>query len=242
MSNDQILQRPFKLLLCILAFSVCLIPAKAQLPEGFPNEKENLDQLLTTLKKDQKAIKTWWGTWLGLYSAATVVQTGIAIQTQDKALKQDMYLSAATTFLGAGFQLITPTVKVDKSFFEGNENLTPEQRLEKMNRAYELLEKSAVYEAEGRSWKIHALTGAVNATTGLITWLAFDRPVDGLITFAINMAITETQIWTQPILAKKAYQKYASQYITGEYIPTKQPPAQFMASATASGFQLRVIF
>ncbi|MCK7538546.1 MAG: hypothetical protein MZV63_50095 [Marinilabiliales bacterium] len=45
----------------------------------------------------------------------------------------------------------------------------------------ELLKMLAVREKEGRSWKTHAIAGAVNLSSGLITWLGFKRTVwDGI--------------------------------------------------------------
>ena len=73
----------------------------------------------------------------------------------------------------------------------------------------EMLKEIAEREKEGRSWKMHALTGAVNLSTGLITWLGFKRSVwDGLEIFALNTAVTELQIWTQPTRAIKDYKNY----------------------------------
>lgn len=232
-----------KYLILAFLFICSVFPVNAQNEKTTFSTNEKLEQLLSSLQKDQQATKIWWNSWLGLYATGTVVQTGIALKTDNKVLKQDMFLGAATTILGTGSQLFTPIVKIDKNFFEGINKLTPTQRLQKMNDAYALLEQSAAFETEGRSWKMHALTGVVNIGGGLITWLAFDRTLkDGLINFAINTVITEAQIWSQPIIAKKALSKYADQFSTGAYIPNYKTKAVFTANATASGFHLKLVF
>jgi len=71
------------------------------------------------------------------------------------------------------------------------------------------LKKQADIALAGKSWKTHALFGVGNLASGLITWIGFKRSFgEGVFNFAMNMVITETQIWTQPIRAKKAYQLY----------------------------------
>lgn len=197
-----------------------------------------VQHLISTLQKDQKANRVWWGTWLGLYSTATVVQTGIALSTDNKALRQDMYLGAATTVLGAGFQLLTPYVKINLTQFENFEALSPENQMVLIKQAEDYFKQSAQYEKEIRSWKNHALTTAANLGSGLITWLAFDRTFkDGVINFAINTVITETQIWTQPILAKKEWEKIKSGNISAN-----SPSYTLSAYATMGGIQLKLVF
>ncbi len=201
----------------------------------------NIEELKEILHKDQKATKIWWTSWLGLYSVGTLAQTGIALQTDNKALKQDMYIGAATTLLGAGFQLLTPMVKVEKSIYNTSLNAANEKEIH--NKMIELLEKSAAFEEAGRSWQTHALTGVANLGGALITWLAFDRTFkDGLINFAINTAVTELQIWSQPIIAKKALSRYSEQMISELFIPEYKQQMVLSACATANGFQFKLIF
>ena len=239
-TKNQISRKSFLVFTLLISF---LFSSQAQSDTIYLATNENLQQLLTIIEKDQKTTKIWWNSWLGIYSAATIVQAGIALQTKKTALKQDMYLGAATTLLGAGAQLFTPMVKINKTFFEENENLSPQERLKKMNEAYELLQQSNVFEKAGRSWQNHAKCTVVNLGSGLITWLAFDRTIkDGILNFIINTAITEAQIFTQPVIAKNAFQKYSKNFITGEYIPIYKPQATFSACATGAGFQLKIVF
>lgn len=223
----------------ILLLIVIVLPAKAQNTVS----NENLGQLLTILQKEQKANKIWWSSWLGIYSAATIVQTGIAVTTDNKPLKQDMYLGAATTLLGVGSQLITPVVKFDLDQFNSPNYLVEGNTDELMQNAKEYLKDAANYEKSIRSWKNHMMCSAVNLGSGLITWLAFDRTLkDGIVNFAINTAITEIQILTQPVIAQKALKNYTNLISAENYVPQSKKQFSLTASAVPNGLQFKIIF
>lgn len=243
MNNMFLNRNTIFIVLLILLFSVEYSKPTLAQNHLSNHEQKKLEDMVATIKKDQKASKIWWNSWLGIYTVGTIVQTGIAIQTDNLTLKQDMYLGAATTLLGAGAQLFTPIVRVNQQLFDNLENMNEEQRSKMLQEANILLEKCYAFEKNGQSWKNHALTGVVNIGGGLITWLGFHRTVkDGLINFAINTVITEAQIWSQPLVAKKAYLKYCEQLKTGYHQTIKPLPITFSASANAMGFQLRMIF
>jgi hypothetical protein len=155
-----------------------------------------------------------------------------------------MALGATTTLVGAVGQLIMPMTPAKApaklAFLPGE---TPEERINKLNKAEELFEASAVREKDGRSWKMHAASSAVNLSSGLITWLGFDRTIQsGLINFAINEAITETQIWTQPTRAIKDYKNYCERYKSGLPSALYKPKPQLFVSAFPGGLTLRFVF
>lgn len=198
-------------------------------------------ELQSMAEHDKKCALTWWYSWIGGYSAATVGQGIAALSSDDRSFHQDMVLSAATTFLGAAGALLTPVApgKNDMAkygFKEGDDIFD--------NNYYEIMLKEiAEREKAGRSWKTHAMAGAVNLGSGLITWLGFKRTVwDGLMNFAINTAVTETQIWSQPKRAVKDYDRYLKQN-TGE-APTvmKKPESKIYFGSYPGGVSFRVIF
>lgn len=199
----------------------------------------DINQLFQIVEKDYKANRTWWYSWLGVYSSATLIQGAIAVRTQDKALKQDMYLGAATTILGTGSQLITPYVRFNLDQLQSFDQLSDTEKTRIIDEAKDYLIQSAKYQKAIHSWNNHALCTAVNLASGAITWLAFDRTLkDGIINFAINTAITELQVWTLPLRAKKEAQKLLTYELNGIY---KNSP-QFYASATPFGMQLQIVF
>ena len=199
------------------------------------------DIQLTALR-DRSVLQGWWYGWLAGYSAATVGQGIVYIASDDKTLRQDMALGAATTLLGAAGQLISPALPKGadypsyREYISGERTMSPEQ-------AAELLRLLAAREKEGRSWKTHALAGVVNIGSGLITWLGYKRTfMDGLENFAINTVITEAQIWTQPVRARKDYEKYCQTLQSEADAVAVKPSGEWTLSAWPGGFALRLDF
>jgi hypothetical protein len=193
---------------------------------------------------DRISAQRWWYGWLAGYSAATAAQGIVYFSTDKKATRQDMALGSATTFLGAIGVLITPIVPKKSSFqipdIHTNDSI---QEYSDIANSEKLLKEIALNEKEGRSWKIHAVTGAVNIGSGLITWLGFKRSLwDGLVNFAINAVITETQIWTQPVRAIKDYQNYCSNNTASSIPYNFKPEKKWYLCSYPSGFALRLDF
>jgi hypothetical protein len=195
-------------------FAYQLIPLTGQEAKSDSLLTAQLQEIKKTVIQDKKIAQTWWYGWLAGYSAATVGQGIVYFSSDNKSTKQDMALGAATTALGALGQIIAPLVPHNLSLQDFQ---VPGYSLEgkpgETMYYEELLKEIAAREKKGRSWKMHALTGAVNMSTGLITWLGFKRSVwDGIGIFALNTAVTELQIWTLPAGAIRDYKSYCKKY------------------------------
>ena len=226
----------------ILIFQFLHVSAQVEIPDSIIGERIQTIQLI--LNQGKPNANRWWYGWLAGYSAATVGQGGVYFLSEDKSTRQDMVLGAATTFLGAVGQLLTPRVP---GYAPGRlaqiPDSTPEERLRKLYKAEELLKASALTEKAGRSWKVHALTGAVNLSSGLITWLVFKRTVwAGVGNFALNTAITEAQIWTQPTRTIKDYQNYCRKYNSGEKVVTNKSDLNWFVSVYTGGIGIKLVF
>lgn len=198
--------------------------------------------LQVTALKDMAGAEGWWYAWLAGYSAATAGQGIVYFTSDNKALRQDMALGAATTFLGAINQLITPLEpkRCDypsyREYVSGGKSMSSDQ-------AAELLKSLSAWEKKGRSWKTHALAGAVNLGSGLITWLGFKRTVwDGVANFALNTAVTEAQIWTQPVKAVRDYEKLTREAGPGGGTMTSARYGEWSWSVYPGGFYVRYVF
>jgi hypothetical protein len=159
-----------------------------------------LEKIRLILEAGKPASDRWWTGWLAGYAAATLGQGAAGLASGDRDLREDMALGAATTLLGAVGQLVSPmTPSSAPRLFSEWPDSTAGQRLEKLGRAEDLLRRCAAREREGRSWKMHALTAAVNLAGGVIVWKGFDRSAgEGALNFGLNTLVTEAQIWTQP--------------------------------------------
>jgi len=223
-------------------FQFSQLSAQNETPDSLVKERVNYIQNM--LDQGKPGAKLWWNGWLYGYSAATVVQGAVFLSSDQLKTRQDMALGAATTLVGAVGQLIMPMTPAKApgklAIIAGD---TPEERIYKLNKAEELFEASATREKEGRSWKMHAASSAINLSSGLITWLGFDRTIQsGLINFAINEAITEAQIWTQPTRAIKDYATYCEKYKNGLPSAMYKPKSHLYVNAFYGGLALRFVF
>jgi len=213
-------------------------PASDSLPDS------QLQELRGTVTHEVKSFQRWWNVWLAGYSAATVAQGVVSLTSEDKTLRQDMVLGAATTLLGAAGQIISPMFDYDSELRKSLAYLKTDS-LQSLSRVQyeELLKTLATREKEGRSWKTHATACAVNLGSGLITWLGFKRTFkDGLQNFALNTVVTELQIWTQPIRAVKAYERYSA--LGGDEQSTNPPGtySEWNMSVYPGGFTFSLTF
>lgn len=197
-----------------------------------------------SLKKDEQKTRLWWDGWLIAYGAATVGQGAVYFISNDKNTKQDMALGAVTTMLGFANQFISslkPTRDFERLELLPSDSST--EKDQKLQIAEELLKDHARCEKLARNWQSHALCGVVNIGGGLITWLGFKRTIwDGLANFALNTAITEAQIWTSPLRAKKDYQNYIKKYESPENSLSYKQEINWYLNVFPGGAGLKIVF
>jgi len=228
----------------ILIFSSQFSPLCAQneIPDSLTVER--IQYIKNTLEHDKANAKRWWYGWLGGYSAATIGQGVVYFASNEKGTKQDMALGAATTLLGTAGQFISPLIPRNES--EQLNSISATTRIKRLNElatAEKLFEECALREKLARSWKNHAICSAVNLSGGLITWLGFKRSFGaGVGYFVLNTAITETQIWTQPTLARRNYKKYHQQYLENEDGVSYLPEVNWYLDAYSGGLGIKVVF
>jgi hypothetical protein len=229
-------------ILFILIFDTAHLRAQSISPDSLTAEK--IQCISTMLVQGKPAANTWWYGWLAAYSVATIAQSAVAVKSGELKTRQDMVLSAGTTLLGAAGQLLTPMVP---GYAPGRlaqfPERTAEERALKLVAAEDLLRLSAEREKTGRSWKSHAICSAVNLGSGLITWVGYNRNIwAGLGNFALNTAITEAQIWSQPTKAIRDYRHYCKKYKPGPNTTTLNPGMSWYVSAYPGGISIRLVF
>ncbi len=170
--------------------------------------------LQNSLKSDQQGTNQWWYGWMAGYGGATLAQGAIWLSSKELSTRQDMAVGAITTFAGTIGQLISafqPDYFTDKvSQFP---ELTSGVSLEKLAVLEKILKERALVETEARHWKAHLLCTGVNLASGMVTWIGFHRTIwDGVANFGLNCVITEAQIWSQPIRARRALHRYNKIY------------------------------
>jgi hypothetical protein len=237
-------QSTLKILVLSMLFSVAcpVMQAQNELPDSVITKRINFIQ--STLEQDQLKTQYWWYGWLGGYGAATVVQGAFFLGSSELKTRQDMALGAATTFLGVVGQFITP-------IRPGNETEqlkalkveNKEDQLIKLKTAENLMNEIGAREKLARNWQNHVLPTAVDLGSGLVTWLAFDRSVwAGVGNFAFNLAITESQIWSQPMLARRNYLKYQKSIRSGDGELSFVPRVKWYVGACTNGLAIKAVF
>ena len=203
---------------------------------------ERIQFLHASIKSDQLGNNQWWYGWLAGYGAATIAQGAVFYGSGNKGTRQDMALGASTTLVGVIGQFISPFqpgsfIRQFDLLPEGNEA----ERLAKITRMEQFLSDRSHLEIESRKWKAHILCTGVNLVSGLVTWLGFHRTVwDGVSNFALNCVITEAQIWSQPIRAKKALKQYQERF-AGKNIghrPSREVNWNLVLSANGAGVKV----
>ncbi len=228
----------------LFIFLLPLSPLAGQVVSADSTSDNMIHDLSDLANQDRARAQAWWYAWLGGYSAATAGQGVVYFTSEDKSLRQDMVLGAATTFLGAVGQLLTPVLPKDASYGrpKGGYNASGAEPLS-YEQSAELLKALALREKEGRSWKVHAVAGAVNLGSGLITWLGFKRTfLDGLGNFALNTVITEAQIWTQPTRAIRDYERYCGEQAMAGNQGADRPESEWTVNVHPGGFSVRLDF
>jgi len=227
-----------------IVFIIQVLPLSGQDAISDSLVAERLQDIHKLLDQDRIKAQCWWYGWLAGYSVATVGQGIVYFSSENKSTKQDMALGSATTFLGAIGQLLMPIVPRCSSIADSqiSKSVSPEQ-FKELYYSEEQLKELALREKEGRSWKIHAVTGAVNIGSGLVTWLGFKRSFwDGVKNFALNTVITETQIWTQPTRAIKDYKNYCNKYNSGSDQNVLKPEKEWLVRIYPGGITIELDF
>ncbi|MCJ7813416.1 hypothetical protein MUP95_08910 [bacterium] len=232
------------IILLLLFFFFQFHPALAQNELSDSQIQERLQVIHQVLEQGKSNANRWWYGWLIGYSAATIGQGAILLTSEDKETRQDMALGAATTFLGAIGQILTPRVPgtAPDRLADISES-TPEEKSNQLLEAEKLLQENALREKDGRSWKTHAITGVVNLSSGLIVWLGFKRSIwEGVGNFVLNTVITEVQIWTQPMRAVTDYDDYIKKYKSGEKLGCRKSDTSWSITISPEGLGISILF
>jgi len=232
-----------RLITMIVMIAFFPLLAKAQdIPDAIVHQR--IDFLQKSIGNDQNGTIKWWYGWLAGYGVLTAGQGAVWYSSEETSLRQDMATGAATTFLGLIGQFVS--VYQPQHFavkFSQLPEGTSAERLSKMKQMEKFLTDRSVLEVESRKWKAHLPSLGVNLASGLITWVGFHRTVwDGVANFALNCVISESQIWTQPLRAKKELKRYHERFGGTETSGTYRREINYNFTVSAGGAGIRVVF
>lgn len=189
---------------------ILLLTANSQADGQLLQQQQRIDFLQQQFGQTHEHSQTWqWG-WFGFLGSAFVVQGLVANNVDDDKLQYDMSVGAITSFLGAADMLLNPMLSHNYSDqLQQMGSSTDMEKSAKLQQAEVWLAKAAAREAYEQSWTNHLLAGLVNGLAGLAVAYDDKRPIDGLLTFATGVAVSEFKIYTAPqtmIAAQQAYQ------------------------------------
>lgn len=229
-------------LLLVFCYEFIRVTAQDVLPDSLVRERIQVIQNM--LKEGKKGANLWWYGWFIGYNAATLAQGAVVISSDKLATRQDWTLGAISTVLGAAGLLIAPmTPGYSTNSLEEMPEGTPEECLLKLQEAEKLLENCALREKSGRSWKTHTLDGAVNIGCGAVMWFGFKRNfIQGISNIAMNTAICETQIFTQPTRAIRDYNSYCQKYKPLDIKAYAPPLVNWYFTMVPGGLGIKMVF
>ena len=204
----------------LLALSLLLASASQA------NDKQiRIDFIQQQFAENAEHSRTWqWG-WFGfLASAATVQGIGANVVDDDK-LQYDMSVGAVTSFLGAADLIMNPMQSHNyNDQLQSMAMTSPAEQEAKLLKAEAWLAKAAAREAQEKSWVTHFLSTFVNGLAGLAVAYDDKRPIDGWLTFASGVAVSQFKIYTSPTHMMEAHQAYKSgnyQYQAAKIEPSR---------------------
>ena len=191
---------------------------------------QRIDFIQQQFEQSRDHSEMWqWG-WFGFLGSATLVQGVGANIVDDDKLQYDMSVGAITSFLGATDMLLNPMKSHNYSDQLQSMKINSKiEKEEKLRQGESWLAKAAAREAYEQSWTNHLLAGLVNGLAGLAVAYDDKRPIDGWLTFATGVAVSEFKVYTAPQSMMKAQQAY----INGnyEYQAAKIEPSRLKIAA-----------
>jgi hypothetical protein len=166
------------------------------------------DPRVEALERDAAHAEYWWLGFTGVYTAAALVQTGLALGATSDDDRVDQLVGAASAWLGVGSQVVlSPMPEVWRASTFAR----------RTGRLDEALSRAARAESEGRAWYNHAACVAVALAAGATLWLGFDHPGAAAFNAASDLVIGELNLWTQPT---RALRLGAARSLTWRLAPT----------------------
>ena len=172
------------------------------------------EHALTALERGTRAARFWWIGWTSGYSLATVSQGVVAAVTTDRGTRIDSIVGAAESAFGViGMLVATPRTPMwAADALLAMDDRTACDRMRRLDRAEELLRKSAREEEQARAWYSQIIGDAINLAAPTVLWIGYKRYASGWYTLVPGIAIQEAQILSQPTAAISAWRSHAATF------------------------------
>lgn len=193
-----------------IAALVAVAPAVGRTQEGCPTSTgttlsraaagDHTQRVAAQLSDESTRARRWVVGWTITYGALTAVQAIPAFIVDDRGLRADLVVGAATSAIGLlGVAVLPPQVLASHTTLSrelGDGSLA--DACVAGLRADQLRAAAVDDEVFATGPVMHAANALVNIAAGLVLGLAYDRWTSGAITAASGIAIGEVQILTAP--------------------------------------------
>ena len=206
------LARPFaSLLLALFVWSPYTCAEQAdRLSDEISNAEleQRLKFIETRLARQSPNARYWQHGWTGFHAASAVVQGVLAVDADDSDDEVN-YLVGAVKSTGALAQmLIRPLPAVQSATrFQALPSRSREERIHKVAQGEALLHENADHAATRTSWKRHLIGVGANLFGG-VAIAAFGDSSDAVTSTLLGIAVSETNIWTEPSRAVNDLEDY----------------------------------
>jgi len=206
------LSRPFAgLLLALFVWSPYTCAEQAdRLSDEISNAEleQRLKFIETRLARQSPNARVWQHGWTGFHAASAVVQGVLAVDADDSDDEVN-YLVGAVKSTGALAQmLIRPLPAVQSATrFQALPSRSREERIHKVAQGEALLHENADHAATRTSWKRHLIGVGANLFGG-VAIAAFGDSSDAVTSTLLGIAVSETNIWTEPSRAVNDLEDY----------------------------------
>lgn len=205
------------------------------------NEEKRIQYIQQALDSGTPSAKLWWNSWVGFYSAATIVSLAAALTTKNEVMQITGGVSAGESLIGLSGMLIFPfKARTAAAELRSIAENTPTERSQKLVRAEELLKQSSDAERAGKSCLQHLLGVLVNAAGAAVVWPLYEDRINhaggiawqqALELFIVGTAVSELQIWTEPSKAISDEKDYLKKYFS-------YPTAGFLVLPSLNGVRI----
>ena len=170
--------------------------------------EQRLKFIETRLARQSPNARVWQHGWTGFHAASAVVQGVLAVDADDSDDEVN-YLVGAVKSTGALAQmLIRPLPAVQSATrFQALPSLSREERLHKVAQGEALLHENADRAATRSGWRRHLIGVGANLLGG-VAIAAFGNSSDAVTSTLLGIAVSETNIWTEPSRASNDLEDY----------------------------------
>jgi hypothetical protein len=171
-----------------------------------------LDQRLqfieTRLARQTPNARYWQYGWTGFHAAGAAAQGLLAVDADDNDDEVNYIVGAVKSSGALAQMLIRPLPAVQSSArLQAMPSETREERIRKLERGEALLRENAARAAGRSGWKRHLIGIGANLIGGAAI-AAFGDSSDAVTSTLIGIAVSETNIWTEPSRAAEDLEDY----------------------------------